>query len=255
MIMCSSCNASERRIHRCSRCPMTILGSELFIAVLSPVTGMVLLELLAFSTCRKALPNMGRVFQFVDHRDGVILNRNPALAGSVYQELVVSEAELSRALFGRQVFRRAQIGPFKFRLFSQLVQGIDRRQSTWLYPERHIRAVDKTDSRCDLQPARSAHPEHPFDSRLLNRGDDGCCSPDLVVIKVRVLPPRIEGADNGFVSPDQRRKRSRVVNVAGLRCETLAFFKLLRIRHDRCHHVPSVERLLKQCGANETCGT
>ncbi len=24
--------------------------------------------------CRKALPNMGRAFQFVDHRDGVILN-------------------------------------------------------------------------------------------------------------------------------------------------------------------------------------
>jgi hypothetical protein len=27
-----------------------------------------------FSTCRKALPNMGRAFQFVDYRDGVILN-------------------------------------------------------------------------------------------------------------------------------------------------------------------------------------
>src|SRR5690349_11686529 len=125
---------------------------------------------------------MGRAFQFVDHRDGVILNRNPALAGSVYQELVVSEAELSRALSGRQVCRRAQIGPFKFRLFSQLVQSVDRRQSTWLYPERHIRVVDKTDSRCDLQPARSAHPEHPFDSRFLNRGDNGCCSSNLVEV-------------------------------------------------------------------------
>jgi hypothetical protein len=45
---------------------------------------------------------MGRAFQFVDHRDGVILNRNLALALSVYQELVVSEAELSRTLIGRQ---------------------------------------------------------------------------------------------------------------------------------------------------------
>src|SRR6266478_1179680 len=98
----------------------------------------------------------------------------------------------------------------------------------------------------DLQPTRSAHPEHPFDSRLLIRGDDGCCSSNLVVIKVRVLPSRTEGADNCFVSSDQRRKRSRVVNVASLRGETLAFFKLLRMPHNRCHHVPSVERLLKQ---------
>src|SRR6202040_4102673 len=133
-----------------------------------------------------------------------------------------------------------------FRLLSQLVQRIDRRQRTWLDPERHLRAVDKTDSRCNLQPTRSAHPEHPFDSRLLNRGDDGYCSSNLVVIKVRVLPSRIEGADNCFVSSDQRRKRSRVVNVASLSGETLAFFKLLWMPHNRCHHVPSVERLLKQ---------
>src|SRR6266481_4407962 len=98
----------------------------------------------------------------------------------------------------------------------------------------------------DLQPTRSAHPEHPFDSRLLNRGDDGCCSSNLVVIKVRVLPSRIEGDDNCFVSSDQCRNRGRVVNVASLRGETLAFFKLLRMPHNRCHHVPSVERLLKQ---------
>src|ERR1700730_17987701 len=155
---------------------------------------------------REALPNTGRASQFVDHREGVIRTGNPALAGRVYQELVVSEAELSRTLSGLQVCRRAQIGPFEFRLLSQLVQSIDRRQSTCLYPERHLRAVDKTDSRCDLQPTRSAHPEHPVDSRLLNRGDDGCCSSNLVVIKVRVLPSSIEGADNCFVSSDHRRK-------------------------------------------------
>ena len=65
---------------------------------------------------RKAPPNMSRTFQFIDHRDGVILNRNLALAGRIYQELVVSEAELSRAVFGRQFCRRAQIRPFEFRL-------------------------------------------------------------------------------------------------------------------------------------------
>src|SRR6202030_1415656 len=185
--------------------------------------------------------------------------RSPELkscsAGSVYQELVVSEAELSRTLSGLQFCRRAQKGPFKFRLFSELVQSIDRRQSTWLCKVRHIRAVDNTDSRFDLQPTRSAHPEHPFDSGLLNRGDDGCCSSNLVVIKVRVLPSRIEGADNCFVSSDQRRKRSRIVDVVSLRGETLAFFKRLRMPHNRCHRVPSVERLLKQGGANETCAT
>src|SRR4029077_19428236 len=88
---------------------------------------------------RKALPNMGRAFQFVDHRDGVILNRNLALTGGVYQELVASKAELSRTLLGRQLCRRAQIGPLKFRLFSQLVQSIHGRQSTWLRKLRHIR--------------------------------------------------------------------------------------------------------------------
>jgi hypothetical protein len=58
---------------------------------------------------REPLPNMGRVFQFVDHRDGEILNRDRALAGGVYQELVGSEAERSRALSGLQVGRWAQI--------------------------------------------------------------------------------------------------------------------------------------------------
>jgi hypothetical protein len=52
---------------------------------------------------------MGWVFQLVDHCDGVVLNRDLALAVSVDQELVFSEAKLSRALFGRQFCRRAQI--------------------------------------------------------------------------------------------------------------------------------------------------
>jgi hypothetical protein len=103
-----------------------------------------------------------------------------------------------------------------------------------------IWAVDNADSRFDFQPTRSAHPEHPFDSRLLNRGDDGRCSPNLVVIQVRVVPSGIESADNRIVSLDQRRKRSGVIHVASLRGGTLAFFKLLRMRHNRCHNVPSV---------------
>jgi hypothetical protein len=49
---------------------------------------------------RKALPDMSRAFQFADHRDGVILNRNLALAGGVYQKQVVCQAELSSTLSG-----------------------------------------------------------------------------------------------------------------------------------------------------------
>jgi hypothetical protein len=45
---------------------------------------------------RKALPNISRTFQSVDHRDGIILNRNLALADGVYQKLIVSRAEFSR---------------------------------------------------------------------------------------------------------------------------------------------------------------
>ena len=47
---------------------------------------------------RKALPNMRGTFQFVDHRDGIILNRNLALPGGVYQKLIVSQAKPSRSL-------------------------------------------------------------------------------------------------------------------------------------------------------------
>jgi hypothetical protein len=47
---------------------------------------------------RKALPDMFRAFQLVDHRNGVILNRNIAMAGGVYHQLVASEAEVPRAL-------------------------------------------------------------------------------------------------------------------------------------------------------------
>jgi hypothetical protein len=41
---------------------------------------------------------MSRAFQFVDHRDGIILNRNLALAAGVYQKLIASQAKLSRTL-------------------------------------------------------------------------------------------------------------------------------------------------------------
>jgi len=53
--------------------------------------------LLSVPNC-KALPDMRRTFQFVDHCNGVILNRNLALAGGVYQKLVASQAKLSRTL-------------------------------------------------------------------------------------------------------------------------------------------------------------
>ncbi len=38
----------------------------------------------------KALPDMFGAFQFVDHRNGIILNRNITVAGRVYQKLVAS---------------------------------------------------------------------------------------------------------------------------------------------------------------------
>ena len=81
-------------------------------------------EPLASVPRRKALPDMAREFQFIDHRDGEILNRDPALADSVYQQLIGSEAELSRTLPARQVRPRDQVGRFKFRLFPQLVQSM-----------------------------------------------------------------------------------------------------------------------------------
>jgi len=54
-------------------------------------------SLLSVPNC-KALPDMLWAFQFVDHRNGVILNRNIAMAGGVYQKLVASEVEFPCAL-------------------------------------------------------------------------------------------------------------------------------------------------------------
>jgi hypothetical protein len=54
-------------------------------------------SLLSVPYC-KALPDMLRAFQFVDHRNGVILNRNIAMAGGVYQNLVASQAKLPPTL-------------------------------------------------------------------------------------------------------------------------------------------------------------
>ena len=66
--------------------------------------------------------------------------------GRMIERLMVLDAVLDDATFTwlatefdkRSYFIRAlKIGPFKIRLLSQLVQSIDRRQSTWLYPGRH----------------------------------------------------------------------------------------------------------------------
>jgi hypothetical protein len=95
---------------------------------------------------------MRGTFQFVDHCDGVILNRNLALTGDVYQNLIVSQAKLSRPLPWLQFRCGAQIGPFKFRFFPQLLQSICRRLRTRPYPAREIWAIDDADSRFDLQP-------------------------------------------------------------------------------------------------------
>ena len=41
---------------------------------------------------------MRRVFQFVDHRDGIVLNGNPAVTVRIDQELVCSKPKLSGPL-------------------------------------------------------------------------------------------------------------------------------------------------------------
>jgi len=39
---------------------------------------------------------MSRTFQFIDHRDGVILNRNLALAGRIYQVATTEDGYAAR---------------------------------------------------------------------------------------------------------------------------------------------------------------
>jgi hypothetical protein len=74
----------------------------------------------------EALPNVRGLFQFVDHRDRIILNRDAALAAGIEQELIASQAEFAGALARLHICRRGQIGPFELRLLSQLLQRINR---------------------------------------------------------------------------------------------------------------------------------
>jgi hypothetical protein len=84
-------------------------------------------------------------------------HRKPMSTGRMIERLMVLDAVLDDATFTwlatefdkRSYFIRVlKIGPFKIRLLSQLVQSIDRRQSTWLYPGRH-----SGDARCRDHPA------------------------------------------------------------------------------------------------------
>jgi hypothetical protein len=61
---------------------------------------------------------MKRSLQFVDHGDGEILHRNPAVAGGIDQELVTANPELSGALTGLHLSGRREKCPFEIRFFS-----------------------------------------------------------------------------------------------------------------------------------------
>jgi hypothetical protein len=57
---------------------------------------------------REPLPDMPARFQLVDHCDGEVFHRDPALALVVDEQLVLAEAELARALAGLEQGRRGE---------------------------------------------------------------------------------------------------------------------------------------------------
>jgi hypothetical protein len=65
------------------------------------------------------------VFQFVDHRDRIILNRDVALGRCIEPELIASLAEFT--VYGPAAsLPKNPIEPFELRLLSQQLQYINR---------------------------------------------------------------------------------------------------------------------------------
>ena len=56
--------------------------------------------------------------QLVDHGDGVVLHRYPALALRVHEELISAQAELSGAFALLEVGGRAKKGPIQIRFLA-----------------------------------------------------------------------------------------------------------------------------------------
>ena len=71
---------------------------------------------------------MLRFLDLIDHRHGIILNRDSALSLRILQQLIRAKPELAGSLAGKQVGRWRQEGPFKARFLPEHVERFARRQ-------------------------------------------------------------------------------------------------------------------------------
>jgi hypothetical protein len=113
----------------------------------------------------EALPDVSRLFDFIDHRDRIVFERDPAFAAAVGQQPLSSGAVSTGALAGHKVRRRAEKRPVQRRFRPQ---GVEKRGD----PERpvlpgggEVRLVDQALTGSDLEAARPADDDQTLDLR------------------------------------------------------------------------------------------
>lgn len=203
---------------------------------------------------REALAVMDRLSQFVDHRDGVVLDRDAAFPRGVPDQLVFPDPELAGPFARDELRCRGKEHPVQFGLglehrFVNFGQRLDSRQQTL----RDTAAVEQPRVGPDVQAAGSSDDQQPFDAGQLDCLDDARIDAQRLLVNVGIVPARIVGADYRVVVADGFSQGCRVGCVGRPRFEIQAPQRdAFRSTHDSRHLQVPVQRFLQNGRADES---
>ncbi|MND83949.1 hypothetical protein D3C80_758250 [compost metagenome] len=187
---------------------------------------------------------MLRLLDFIDKRDGVVLEGNAAAFG-IAEKPILAETEFAGSFPRHKFGRWRQEGPVELLFPFQAVQKLRALGRFGLVGGREIRQVDHTLARCDFKAAGTTHHEvtgnaggaHGLDQRHGIAGGE------------------VHRADHGIVTFKQLRKPCPIENIALFCHHVRQAGDLFRAAGDRRHLVAPVGKLLQNTGSGIAGGS
>ena len=146
------------------------------------------------------------MFEFVEHGDGIVFDRNPAAAVSSGQQLIGAEAEDAGAPARGDYRRRTEHGPVQCALPAQQLQSLARAFCRGFVCGRKGWRVDQLLAGGHFQRASPTYNEQARRLRLNDRADDAAHAGHKVLVDV-FLRMAAEGADDSVGTFELRAQR------------------------------------------------
>jgi hypothetical protein len=169
---------------------------------------------------------MLRVLEFVDKSDGVVCERNPAVALCVDDQVIFAKAEFARALARLKECSRAEVSPIDAALF-ELPKRFNMRIDYGNPFLGNVPGLPQRDARCDEEAACSADYNEARSTGFVDAFDKAICRAGELIGIVRRRPI---GRDDGVRALDNAGSLYWIAEIV-LDCgDILEFLHLLGVR-------------------------